>query len=56
MVFTENRGQLKNDDVRFYAQDGTVWFTDNGVWFEIREYAEPRGRGSESRGQGLKTP
>ncbi len=35
--FTENCGQLSNDDVRFYAKDNTVWFTDDGVWFELRE-------------------
>ncbi len=35
--FIENRGQLKNDEVRFYDQDGSVWFTDDGVWFELRE-------------------
>jgi len=36
-VFTENRGQLKNDEVRFYAQGGGIWFTNDGVWFELRE-------------------
>ena len=35
--FTENRGQLANDDVRFYDQNGGVWFTDDGMWLEIRE-------------------
>ena len=33
--FTENRGQLNNDEVRFYDQDGAVWFTNDGVWFEV---------------------
>ena len=50
--FIENRGQLENENVRFYSQSGNVWFTDDGVWFEIREYVEPRGRGSEARGLG----
>ena len=36
-AFTENRGQLENDEVRFYAQGGGLWFTDDGVWFELRE-------------------
>ncbi len=49
--FTENCGQLSNDDIRFYAQDNSVWFTDDGVWFELREYAEPRGQVSEVRSQ-----
>ena len=35
--FTENCGQLENDDVRFYAQGGDLWFTDDGVWFEVRD-------------------
>jgi hypothetical protein len=37
LTFTENRGQLDNDNVRFYVQGGGLWFTDDGVWFEIRE-------------------
>ena len=36
-AFTENSGQLENDEVRFYTQGGGLWFTDDGVWFEIRE-------------------
>ncbi len=36
-AFTENWGQLESEEVRFYAQDGGVWFTDDGVWFEVRE-------------------
>lgn len=47
-TFTENRGQLENDEVRFYDQGGSVWFTDDGVWFELREYAETRGQGGVS--------
>jgi hypothetical protein len=37
LAFTENLGQLKNDDVRFYTQGGGVWFTDDGMWMEIFE-------------------
>ena len=40
MAFTENQGQLENDNVRFYVQGGGIWFTDDGVWFELREYVE----------------
>ena len=42
--FTENSGQLKNDNVKFYAQSGGLWFTDDGVWFEIREEVKEEGR------------
>jgi hypothetical protein len=35
--FIENRGQLSNGNVFFYARDGSIWFTDDGVWFELRE-------------------
>lgn len=35
--FTENRGQLENDDVRFYSRGTDIWFTDDGVWFKIKE-------------------
>jgi hypothetical protein len=37
LAFTENRGQLENDEVRFYDQSGSVWFTDDGVWFELKD-------------------
>ncbi len=50
--FTENRGQLENDNVRFYDQGGSVWFTDDGVWFDLREIVETRDQGSEARYQG----
>jgi hypothetical protein len=50
-VFTENLGQLENSEVRFYDQSGSVWFTDDGVWFELREYAENRAQGSQLRSQ-----
>jgi hypothetical protein len=51
-AITKNRGQLDNDEVRFYVQGGGFWFTDDGVWIELREYAETRDQGSELRGQG----
>jgi hypothetical protein len=35
--FCKNSGQIENIDVRFYGQDGSVWFTDDGIWFELRE-------------------
>jgi hypothetical protein len=44
--FTANHGQLGNDEVLFYDQGGGVWFTAEGVFFELRDYAEPRGQGS----------
>jgi hypothetical protein len=37
VAFTENLGQLENDDVRFYDQSGSVWFTDDGMWMEVRD-------------------
>jgi hypothetical protein len=43
-AFTANHGQLENDEVLFYDQGGTVWFTADGMWMEIREYVEPRGQ------------
>jgi len=38
--FTENQGQIGNDDVRYYSQGGGLWFTDDGVWFDIKEENE----------------
>ncbi len=35
--FTENRGQVGNDSVRYYIQGKGVWFLDDGVVFEIKE-------------------
>ena len=35
--FTENRGQVGNDSVRYYIQGKGVWFLDDGVVFEIRD-------------------
>jgi hypothetical protein len=51
-AFTANHGQLENDEVLFYDQGGGVWFSAEGVFFELREYAEPRGQGSGFRSQG----
>ena len=50
-AFTENRGQLENNDVRFYAQGGGIWFTDDGVWFEIREEITKNSRKSRVESQ-----
>lgn len=36
-AFTENRGQLENDNIRFYVQGGGLWFSDDGVYIEVRE-------------------
>ncbi len=54
-AFTENRGQLENDNVRFYIQGGGLWFTDDGVWFEIREEIKVTSRevGVESHESGI---
>jgi len=35
--FVENRGQLDNEDLRYYSEDGFVWFTDDGVWLRIAD-------------------
>jgi hypothetical protein len=45
--FTENRGQVGNDSVRYYIQGAGVWFLDDGVVFELRENVETRDRGDE---------
>jgi hypothetical protein len=50
--FTENKGHVGNDSVRYYIQGGGVWFLDDGVVIEQREYVENRGQGSEAGGQG----
>jgi hypothetical protein len=36
-VFTENQGQLGNDNIHFYLNGGGLWFTNSGVWFELSE-------------------
>jgi hypothetical protein len=35
--FTENRGQVGNDSVRYYIQGKGVWFLDNSIVFEKKE-------------------
>jgi hypothetical protein len=52
IAFTENRGQVGNDDVRYYIHGGGIWFNDDGVWIEVRKNVESRGQGSEAGGQG----
>ncbi len=39
--FTENKGQVGNDSVRYYIQGKGVWFLDDGVVYEIRGPPEP---------------
>lgn len=39
-VFVKNKGQLKNDHILFYSQEGGIWFTDDGVWLCIKEKNE----------------
>jgi hypothetical protein len=51
-VFTENLGQLDNNDVLFYDPGSAVWFTADEVWFELREYAEASSQLSAPRSQG----
>ena len=34
--FTKNMGQLQNDEVLFYTQDGKFWFTEDGAWIKLR--------------------
>jgi hypothetical protein len=53
IAFTENRGQLNNDDVRYYDQDGNVWFTDSGVFFKIQDEISRSSLGSEPMRSGL---
>lgn len=52
IAFTENRGQLENDEVLFYDQGGSVWFTDDGMWMELREEIKSQ----ESRVKSLESP
>jgi hypothetical protein len=35
--FTKNCGQIQNQDIKFYTQNSDLWFTNDGIWFEIRE-------------------
>jgi hypothetical protein len=45
--FTENKGQINNSDVEFYNQEGDVWFSNDGVYFKIREEIETRRKKSD---------
>lgn len=36
-TFTANHGQVDNDHVQFYAPGGGLWFTNDGVWIEVKE-------------------
>jgi len=36
-AFTQNQGQIKNHDIRFTMQGSGLWFTDDGVWFDIKD-------------------
>jgi hypothetical protein len=45
--FTKNCGQLENKNVRYYAQGGSLWFTDDGVWFEIKKEINVQDSGLE---------
>ncbi|MCK5560986.1 MAG: SBBP repeat-containing protein, partial [Thermoplasmata archaeon] len=47
--FTENRGQVGNDYVRYYIQEKGVWFLDDGVVFEIQENLKVESRESGGR-------
>ena len=42
-AFTRNDGQLDNPGVRFYDPGGSVWFTDDGAWFDICDVDEVDG-------------
>jgi len=50
--FTKNNGQIENEEIRYYLQDGRIWFTNEGVWFELREYNEPSSQLLALRSQG----
>ncbi len=47
--FTENRGQIGNDSVKYYIQGKGVWFLDDEVVFEIKESMESKIRKSWSQ-------
>ena len=54
-AFTENQGQVP-DYVRFYVQGGGLWFSDDGVWFDLwegmgeEEVGGEGGQGARGRG------
>ena len=35
IFFTKNLGQINNNDVKFYIECHGIWFTPNGVIFEL---------------------
>ncbi len=37
IIFTENSGQLKNEEIKFYDQNNRIWFTNDGIWYEFHE-------------------
>jgi hypothetical protein len=39
--FTENHGQIEEDEVRFYTQGGGIWLLDGSVMIVIQEQQEP---------------
>ena len=45
--FTENKGQLDDDEILFYDRGGAIWFTADGVWFNIEEELEEEDGGDE---------
>ena len=47
--FTENRGQVESELVRYYIQGKSVWFLDGGVVFEIYDKSEVKSQESEVR-------
>jgi predicted transcriptional regulator len=32
--FIENKGQLSNEDIKYYSPDGSTWFTAGAVWLK----------------------
>jgi PKD repeat protein len=45
--FIKNKGQIGNNQVRFYIQGDGVWFIDDGVVFELKDNYELRDIGSK---------
>ncbi|MCK5561450.1 MAG: SBBP repeat-containing protein, partial [Thermoplasmata archaeon] len=45
--FTENRGQINENAVKYYIQGKGAWFLDDGVVFEIREKINVESQESE---------
>ncbi len=53
-VFTENHGQIGNDEVRYYVQGGGIWFAEGGLYFELIEDGQIKSPGVESRNTGVR--